>query len=97
MSVGGDGIVSVASHIAGDEIQSMIRAFLAGDVARAAALHRRLLPLFKVMFVTTNPVPVKAAVAMRGFNVGGLRPPLVEATEAEKARIREVMESLDLL
>jgi len=97
MSVGGDGIVSVASHVAGLAIQEMIAAFGAGDTAHAGALHRRLLPLFKVIFVTTNPIPVKAALALAGFDVGPLRPPLIEATEAERAQIRKVMESLQLI
>lgn len=97
MSVGGDGIVSVASHVAGLAMQEMIAAFVAGDTAHAGALHRRLLPLFKVIFVTTNPIPIKAALALAGFDVGPLRPPLVEATEAERAQIRKVMESLGLI
>jgi len=97
MAVGGDGIVSVASHVAGLAIQEMIAAFGAGDTAHAGALHRRLLPLFKVIFVTTNPIPVKAALALAGFDVGPLRPPLIEATEAERAQIRKVMESLQLI
>jgi len=97
MAVGGDGIVSVASHVAGPSMQEMIAAFVAGDIARAGALHRRLLPLFKVIFVTTNPIPVKAALALAGFDAGPLRPPLVEATEAERAQIRKVMESLGLI
>jgi 4-hydroxy-tetrahydrodipicolinate synthase len=97
MAVGGDGIVSVASHVAGRAMQEMIAAFVAGDTARAGALHRRLLPLFKVIFVTTNPIPVKAALSLAGFDAGPLRPPLVEATEAERAQIRKVMESLGLI
>ncbi|HOO31437.1 MAG TPA: 4-hydroxy-tetrahydrodipicolinate synthase [Bacillota bacterium] len=97
MAVGGDGIVSVASHVAGPAMQEMIAAFVDGDIARAGALHRRLLPLFKVIFVTTNPIPVKAALALAGFDAGPLRPPLIEATEAERAQIRRVMESLGLI
>ncbi len=97
MAVGGDGIVSVASHVAGVQIQEMIAAFVAGDTARAGELHRRLLPLFKVVFVTTNPIPIKAAIALAGFDAGPLRPPLVEATEAERVQIRKVMESLGLM
>lgn len=97
MAVGGDGIVSVASHVAGPAMQEMIAAFVAGDTARAGALHRRLLPLFKVIFVTTNPIPIKAALTLAGFDAGPLRPPLVEATEAERAQIRKVMESLGLI
>jgi 4-hydroxy-tetrahydrodipicolinate synthase len=97
MSVGGDGIVSVAGHVAGREIQEMVGAFVSGDVQRAASLHRRLLPLFRVIFVTTNPIPIKAALSMSGLDAGPLRPPLVEASDSERAAIRKVMESLGLL
>ena len=97
MAVGGDGIVSVASHVAGEHIQGMIRAFLAGDVARAAEVHRRLLPLFKGIFITANPIPIKVALALAGFDVGGLRPPMIEATDAERAHIEGIMQSLDLI
>ena len=97
MSVGGDGIVSVASHVAGCEIQQMVTAFIDGDVDLAAEMHRRLLPLFKVIFITTNPIPVKAALDLSGFDAGGLRPPLVEATDAERKQIERVMETLGLI
>lgn len=97
MSVGGDGIVSVASHVAGCEIQQMVTAFIDGDVDLAAEMHRRLLPLFKVIFITTNPIPVKAALDLSGFDAGGLRPPLVEATDAERKQIERVMETLVLI
>ncbi len=97
MAVGGDGIVSVASHVAGEHIQGMIRAFLAGDVARAAEVHRRLLPLFKGIFITANPIPIKVALALAGFDAGGLRPPMIDATDAERAHIEGIMQSLDLI
>ncbi len=97
MSVGGDGVVSVASHVAGCEIQQMVTAFVDGDVELAAEMHRRLLPLFKVIFITTNPIPVKAALELSGFDAGGLRPPLVGATDAERKQISNVMESLGLI
>jgi len=97
MSVGGDGVVSVASHVAGPGIQQMVTAFIDGDVELAAEMHRRLLPLFKVIFITTNPIPIKAALKLAGFDAGGLRPPLVEATDAELGQIEAVMESLGLI
>lgn len=97
MSVGGDGVVSVASHVAGCDIKQMVTAFVDGDVDLAAEMHRRLLPLFKVIFITTNPIPVKAALELSGFDAGGLRPPLVGATDAERKQIGKVMESLGLI
>jgi 4-hydroxy-tetrahydrodipicolinate synthase len=97
LAVGGTGVVSVASHLAGREIKAMIQAYHAGEVQRAQALHMRLWPLFKVLFITTNPVPVKAALALAGFDVGGLRLPLVEATAKEREQIGAVLKELALI
>lgn len=97
MAVGGCGIVSVASHVAGSMIKEMVEAYAAGEVEKAWRLHVKLMPLFKVIFITTNPIPIKAAVKLAGLDCGGLRLPLVEATEAEVAEIRKVMEGLELL
>lgn len=97
LAVGGTGVVSVASHLAGREIKAMIQAYEAGDVRQALALHLRLLPLFKVLFITSNPTPVKAALALAGFDVGGLRLPLVEATAKERDQIAAVLKELALL
>ena len=96
LAVGGTGVVSVASHLAGREIKAMIQAYQAGDVRQAQTLHFRLWPLFKVLFITTNPVPVKAALALSGFDVGGLRLPLVEATAKEREAIGAVLKELAL-
>lgn len=76
LSIGGDGIISVASHIAGAEMQQMIRAFRAGDTTAAALMHRTLLPLFHAVFSAPNPVPVKYALAKLGIDTGGVRMPL---------------------
>ncbi len=97
LAVGGTGVVSVASHLAGREIKAMIQAFHAGDVRRAQELHLRLWPLFKVIFITTNPTPVKEALALAGFDVGGLRLPLIEATAKERDQIAAVLKELALL
>lgn len=97
LAVGGVGVVSVASHLVGEEIGQMIRAFLAGEVRRALEIHLRLWPLFKVLFITTNPVPLKAALRLAGFDVGGPRLPLVEATPREQEQIRGVLQELALL
>jgi 4-hydroxy-tetrahydrodipicolinate synthase len=97
LAVGGTGVVSVASHLAGRDIKAMIQAFHAGDVRRAQELHLRLWPLFKVIFITTNPTPVKAALALAGFDVGGLRLPLIEATAKEREQIAAVLKELALL
>jgi len=97
LAVGGTGVVSVAAHLAGREIKAMIQAYQAGEVRQALALHLRLWPLFKVLFITTNPTPVKAALALAGFDVGGLRLPLVEATAKEREQIGAVLKELALM
>ncbi|ANS74053.1 4-hydroxy-tetrahydrodipicolinate synthase [Paenibacillus yonginensis] len=95
LAVGGHGIVSVASHIAGAEMKDMIEAYLGGEVAKAAKLHQRLLPLFKGLFEAPHPVPnpvaVKFALNERGISVGSVRLPLVPATEEEQQFIRSLL------
>ena len=97
LAVGGTGVISVASHLVGNEIGQMIRAFFAGDVRTALQIHMKLWPLFKVLFITTNPVPLKAALRLAGFDVGMPRLPLVEATPKEHEQIRAVLQELSLL
>lgn len=89
LAVGGYGVVSVTAHVVGPEMQQMIQAHLAGEPARAAALHRSLMPVFKGLFVTTNPTPLKAALEMVGFPVGGPRLPLVAPEAEDLAKIRQ--------
>jgi len=97
LAVGGVGVVSVASHVVGRDIRRMCEAFFAGQVQEATKLHHRLLPLFKALFCTTNPVPVKAALNMMGAKVGGVRLPLVEANDREKEIIRKALSEYGLL
>lgn len=91
LTVGARGVISVASHVAGRQISEMIAAYFKGDLARATELHLKLYPLFKTMFITTNPVPVKAALSLMGFKMGQPRLPLVAATEQEVNCIKKVM------
>jgi dihydrodipicolinate synthase len=97
LAVGGTGVVSVASHIVGARMQAMIAAYFDGDIAKARDLHLELLPFFKVIFVTTNPIPIKTAVNLAGLNAGPLRQPLIAATAAETEQIRKVMQELGAL
>jgi len=83
-AVGGVGVVSVASHVAGDDIKAMLDCYFAGDVARAASIHQHLLPLLRALFAVTSPIPVKAAVARLGFSVGRCRLPLCELTSEQQ-------------
>ena len=94
LAVGAVGVVSVASHVAGDQIQGMVQAFLAGDHATALALHEQLLPLCKAMFCTTNPIPVKAALELSGWPVGAPRLPLVSASNDVRDRLFSVLAAL---
>ena len=96
MATGGYGVVSVASHLVGNQISQMMGYLLEGDVENAAAEHRRLLPLFKVLFVMSNPIPVKYSLNQVGFNVGQPRLPLVPPDEASAGRIRAVLANYDI-
>jgi 4-hydroxy-tetrahydrodipicolinate synthase len=78
LAVGGTGVVSVASHLVGNQIQAMIRAFESGHNQTATQIHLELLPLFKGLFFAPNPMPIKAALKLQGWEVGGLRLPLCE-------------------
>lgn len=91
MSIGANGIVSVASHVIGKNINEMVKTFLAGDVRKAAKLHRTLLPTMEAMFIAPSPAPVKAALNMSGIEVGNVRMPLVEIDETEKAFIKNIL------
>lgn len=97
LAVGGVGVVSVASHVVGRDIRRMCDAFFAGQVKEAAKLHHRMLPLFKALFCTTNPVPVKTALNLMGAKVGSVRLPLVEANDREKGIIRKALGEYGLL
>lgn len=97
LSLGAKGIISVASHVAGKQIQEMIDAFSSGNTTLAANLHKRLFPLFKGLFITTNPVPVKTALILKGIAVGGVRLPLVDATASEIDAVKNLLQNLELL
>ena len=96
VAAGGYGVVSVASHLVGGQIKGMIGMLLEGDIETAAAEHRRLLELNKVIFTVSNPIPIKHAVARRGYRVGRPRLPLVSLTKEEAARIEEVVDSYSI-
>lgn len=91
LAIGGYGVVSVASHLVGGQIQRMIAAFLDGRGEEAAEIHRRLLPLIKALFLIGNPSPLKYALNRVGFEVGVPRLPLVEPDEAVAVKIREAL------
>lgn len=91
MALGGKGIVSVAAHIIGSRIQEMVQAHIKGNTALATRLHTELFPLFKGMFINTNPAPVKTALNLLGMNVGGVRLPLVEMPDSDTEKLRTLL------
>ncbi|MBY6266994.1 4-hydroxy-tetrahydrodipicolinate synthase [Parageobacillus thermoglucosidasius] len=94
LSIGGAGVVSVASHIIGNEMQQMIAAFEAGEIAKAAKLHQKLLPIMKGLFAAPSPVPVKTALQLKGLDVGSVRLPLVPLTEQERIKLMNLLNTL---
>ena len=87
LDLGGYGTISVASHLVGKQIKEMIDSAIAGEMEKAADIHRRLLPLIDALFIVSNPVPVKYALNHIGFYVGKPRLPLVEPDEKSAATI----------
>lgn len=92
MAVGAVGVVSVASNLLPSEICQLVSVFQSGDAAGAAALHRKLFPLLKDLFIEPNPVPVKTALSWRGAMSSECRLPLCEMTPANQARLRKTLE-----
>ncbi len=97
MSVGAQGVVSVASHLVGKAMQQMIQAFLAGNNQEAIKLHLKLFPLFKVLFCDTNPLPVKTALILQGWSLGSFRPPLYPLDPHRTKQLTQVLKDLALL
>lgn len=97
MGVGCTGVISVASHVAGPQMREMVEAHAAGDHTHALALHLRMLPLFKALFMTSNPIMVKDALRQAGFPVGECRLPLVPPTAEQSAELGRVLEHLGLV
>ncbi len=97
MALGGKGVVSVAAHIVGPKMKDMINAFTSGNTTMATKMHLELFPVFKAMFVATNPVAVKFALNMTGWRVGSPRLPLVETNAEEKETIKKILAEQGLL
>ncbi len=93
LTLGGYGVISVASHLVGKQIRAMIDAFIDGKINEAANIHHRLLPLINALFIVSNPVPVKYALNHIGFNVGKPRLPLVEPDEKTAAIIKDTLKN----
>jgi 4-hydroxy-tetrahydrodipicolinate synthase len=87
LAIGSAGIVSVASHVIGNEMQTMISSFKNGENLEAARIHRKLLPVMNELFKAPSPAPVKTALQLKGLDVGGVRLPLLPLNQAERASL----------
>ena len=97
MSVGAQGVISVASNIIPREVSQMVNAFARGDLKKAAQLHAKFYPVFKDLFIETNPVPVKAALAMMGVVDEEYRLPLVSMTAANRTKLQATLTACGVL
>lgn len=96
ISIGATGVISVASHIIGNEMQAMITKFKNGNTIEAAQDHRKLLPIFKGLFAAPNPSPVKAALNLKGIPVGSVRLPIIPLNNEEISTLQEVLQVVDV-
>jgi 4-hydroxy-tetrahydrodipicolinate synthase len=96
LELGGVGGICVHTHLVGPQVQAQVQAARAGDLARARAIDAELLPVYELLGVTTNPIPIKAALRLLGHEVGGFRLPLVPPSEQELARVRDCLARLGL-
>jgi 4-hydroxy-tetrahydrodipicolinate synthase len=97
LELGGIGGVCVHTHVAGPQVKRMIRAFRDGDAETARRIDEELAPAYELLKVQANPIAIKAALNLTGHRVGGLRLPLVEASDDEIARVRSCLERLGVL
>lgn len=97
LPLGVKGVVSVASHLIAGELREMIASFNRGDWQKAKEIHLKYFPIFKGLFFTTSPSPVKAALKLTGFPVGGLRLPLLPLTEKEEEYLKGVLQEVGLI
>jgi 4-hydroxy-tetrahydrodipicolinate synthase len=96
LALGGRGVISVLANIAPRDVAQMVDLFLEGNIEESRALQLRYLPIIRTLFAEPNPVPIKAAVAALGFDVGPVRLPLVELTDALRKRLLEEMSALGI-
>ena len=96
LSVGAVGVVSVASHIVGLQLKEMIDSFYKGDVFKSLNINEKLQPLFKALFETTNPIPIKAALELSGWPVGSPRSPLTKLNKEKQSELLQIIKDLSL-
>lgn len=94
LAVGADGVISVASHLVGNEMQEMIKEFKNGNISKAIAIHQKIFPLFDALFTEPNPTCIKEAMAMMGFCFASLRSPLVALKPEQKSSLKQIVNSI---
>jgi 4-hydroxy-tetrahydrodipicolinate synthase len=97
LAVGASGVVSVASHLVGDLMQEMVQHFFKGRPEDATKIHLQLMPLFKALFLSANPIPLKAALRLQGWAVGSTRLPLPDVPTDVERELKQVLTNLSLL
>jgi 4-hydroxy-tetrahydrodipicolinate synthase len=97
MSIGGVGVISVLSNIMPKEVAELVNTFLKGDLKKATQMHYKLFPIVKVMFIETNPIPVKTAMEMMGLCSGALRLPMCSMSDENKEILRKTLQSSGLI
>lgn len=96
MALGGTGVISVASNLVPDRMSAFVRAMLAGDIAAGRRMHYELLPLFRAIFIETNPIPIKAALALKGLIVESYRLPMCPLAPKSREKLSAVLKDLRL-
>lgn len=97
LSLGGKGVISVLSNVAPKQTHDMVASYLEGDIKKACQLQLEAIELVDALFIEVNPIPVKAAMNMLGYNAGGLRMPLCEISDANKEVLRKAMVNYGIL
>ena len=96
LSIGAYGVISVASHIIGKDIKQIITEFKSGNISKALELHLKAYPMFKAIFTSPNPIPVKAVLAKKGLVTETVRPPLVKLTTEQKEKLYNSISSYNV-
>lgn len=91
LSLGGKGVISVAANIIPRKLKEMYDSFIKGDIDRAREIHYNLSPLFRALFIETNPIPIKAACNMMGLAAGNLRPPLANLSKEHEDILKTIL------
>jgi 4-hydroxy-tetrahydrodipicolinate synthase len=97
LTVGGVGVVSVAAHLVARDLQKMLQAFEQGNNQLATEIQLKLFPLYKILFATTNPIPIKYALKFQGWEIGGLRLPLCELKLSLQEKLKTILKDLNLV